>query len=317
MGLPTTLRRDAGSRFTLDGGRLVADGVIVEDVEIDAVDRPSFYDLTTSDGVAMDKIARLHGRDVLATTVIQTCTRYGPEATRCRFCTVERSLAAGATTAVKTPEQLAEVAAAAVRLDGVRSMVMTTGTTPGSDRGSAHLERCLRAVLAAVPGLPVQVQCEPPGDLAWITRLKAAGATAIGIHVESLDEVVRRRWTPGKAEVPLARYDEAWDEAVRVFGPNRVSTYLLLGLGEDPDEFVAGCESLIARGIYPFVVPFRPQAGALAVDIDHAEAPDPGLVASVTARVAAALQAADMRGADQGAGCASCGACGLLSAAGG
>lgn len=317
MGLPTTLRRDAQSRFTLDGGRLVADGVIVEDVEIDAVNRPAFYDLTTSDGVAMEKIARLHGRDVLATTIIQTCTRYGPEATRCRFCTVERSLDAGATTAVKSPEQLAEVAEAAVRLDGVGSMVMTTGTTPGSDRGSAHLERCVRAVLAAVPGLPIQVQCEPPGDLAWITRLKQAGATAIGIHVESLDEDVRKRWTPGKAEVPLARYDEAWDEAVRVFGPNRVSTYLLLGLGEDPDEFVAGCAELIRRGIYPFVVPYRPQAGALAVEVDGVEAPDPGLVTSVTVRVADLLRTADMRGADQGAGCASCGACGLLSAAGG
>ncbi|MHA3701275.1 MSMEG_0568 family radical SAM protein [Jatrophihabitans sp. YIM 134969] len=317
MGLPTTLRRTEDSRFTLDGSRLIADGVVVEDIEVSAVRRPAFYDLETSDGVAMDKIARLHGRDVLATTTIQTCTRYGPEATRCRFCAVEMSLESGATTAVKTPAQLAEVAARAVELDGVRSMVMTTGTTPGSDRGAAHLERCVRAVLAAVPGLPIQVQCEPPGDLSWIGRLKAAGATAIGIHVEALDVDVRRRWTPGKATVPMSEYEAAWDEAVRVFGRNRVSTYLLVGLGEDPDELVAGCASLIDRGVYPFVVPFRPHAGALAVDVDGASAPDPGLVLSVTTRVAALLQAAGMRGADQGAGCASCGACGLLSAAGG
>ena len=115
-----------------------------------------------------------------------------------------------------------------------------------------------------MPGLPIQVQCEPPADLAVLAELHEAGATAIGIHVESLDDDVRRRWMPGKATVPLAEYEAAWDEAVRVFGRNQVSTYLLVGLGEDPDELVAGAGRLIERGVYPFVVPFRPLAGTLA-----------------------------------------------------
>ena len=34
---------------------------------------------------------------------------------------------------------------------------------------------------------------------------------------------------PGKATVPLSEYWAAWREAVRVFGHNRVSTYLLVG----------------------------------------------------------------------------------------
>jgi len=40
------------------------------------------------------------------------------------------------------------------------------------------------------------------------------------------------------------------------------------------------------------------------------------MVRSVTERVATLLRAAGMTGADQEAGCAACGACGLLSAAG-
>ena len=171
--------------------------------------RPRFYDLTTADGVPYESLARLHGTDVLATTVVQTCVRYR-EPDRCRFCAIEQSLAAGATTRLKTPAQLAEVAAAAVRLDGVRQMVMTTGSTAGPDRGAKLARRGVRAVVAAVPGLPVQVQCEPPADLAVIAELRDAGATAIGIHVESLDDDVRRRWTPGKATVPLSAYEAAW-----------------------------------------------------------------------------------------------------------
>ena len=41
------------------------------------------------------------------------------------------------------------------------------------------------------------------------------------------------------------------------------------------------------------------------------------LYVAVCTRVAAQLSAAGMRGADQKAGCAACGACGLLAAAGG
>ncbi|SFS96127.1 MSMEG_0568 family radical SAM protein [Saccharopolyspora flava] len=284
-------------------------------VELSPVHRPKFYDLTTADGVRYEQIARLHGADVLATTVVQTCIRYA-ESDRCRFCTIEESLRDGATVAAKTPAQLAEVAEAAVRLDGVRQMVMTTGTTNGPDRGARNLVRSVRAVLQAVPGLPIQVQCEPPGDLRWITELRDAGATAIGIHVEALDEQVRKRWMPGKSQVPLADYEAAWDEAVRVFGHNRVSTYLLVGLGEDPDELIAGAARLIERGVYPFVVPFRPMAGTLAAR-DGITAPGAELLTYVTETVARLLRDAGMSGADQGAGCAACGACSVLKTAGG
>jgi radical SAM protein (TIGR04043 family) len=195
-------------------------------------------------------------------------------------------------------------------------MVMTTGTTTGPDRGARNLVRCVRAVREAVAGLPIQVQIEPPADLAVLTDLHRAGATAIGIHVESMDDEVRRRWMPGKGSVPMAEYEAAWDEAVRVFGRNRVSTYLLVGLGEDPDDLVAGAATLIERGVYPFVVPFRPMSGTLARR-DGWPAPGRDLVRDVTARVGDLLRTAGMTGTDQQAGCAACGACSALRAAGG
>ncbi len=312
-----TLPMAGDSPFAIDDlGRLTRDGVVVEDALVEPIERPAFYDLITADGTPYEAIARLHGADVLATTVVQTCIRYTREDTRCRFCTIEESLKAGATTQVKQPAQLAEVARAAVRLDGVRQMVMTTGTSNGPDRGAKHLAKCVAAVKGAVPDLPVQVQIEPPVDLSWISALQAAGADAVGIHVESMDEAVRARWTPGKATMSLQRYREAWAEAVRVFGTNRVSTYLLVGLGEDPDELVAAAEELIAMGVYPFVVPYRPLEGSLAY-ADGVPAPDPLTLMRVTEQVGAALQAAGMRGADQVAGCAACGACSALQQAGG
>ncbi len=118
-GTPTTLPVAPDSPWSCaPDGRLTRDGVIV-DVDLAPVARPRFYDLTTADGIPYEKLARLHGRHVLATTVVQTCVRYGAT-TRCRFCTIEESLRSGATTQVKRPAEIAEVAEAAVRLDGVR-----------------------------------------------------------------------------------------------------------------------------------------------------------------------------------------------------
>lgn len=313
-GVGAAIPLNPRSPYSVRGGRLLLDGADTG-MGVESVARPRFYDLSTADGVSYEKIARLHSANVLATTVVQTCVRYD-EAERCRFCAIEESLRQGSTIAVKSPAQIAEVAKAAHDLDGITQMVMTTGTSNGRDRGATHLARCVRAVRAVLPDLPIQVQCEPPGDLATIQELYDAGARSIGIHVESLDDEARLRWMPGKGSVPMSDYRAAWAEAVRVFGWNQVSTYLLVGLGEDPDELVAGATELIAMGVYPFVVPFRPLAGTLATDVDGAEAPPREVLYDVTRRVSAALRAAGMVGAGQAAGCAACGACSALGACG-
>ncbi|MGT2424667.1 MSMEG_0568 family radical SAM protein [Amnibacterium kyonggiense] len=307
------------SPYLVSGGRLLLDagdaGPIDVGIDVAPVRRPRFYDLATADGTSYEQIARLHGRNVLATTVVQTCIRYD-EDQRCRFCAIEASLEAGATIAVKTPAMLAEVARAARDLDGVEQMVMTTGTSNGWDRGAKHLARCVRAVKEAVPELAIQVQIEPPRNLRAIQDLYDAGAESIGIHVESMDDAVRSRWMPGKSTVTLDEYRAAWSEAVRVFGRNQVSTYLLVGLGEDPDDVPRWADELIGLGVYPFVVPFRPLRGTLATDVDRVPAPDRTILETVSRRVAALLVAAGMLGSDQKAGCAACGACGVLKTAG-
>src|SRR5882672_2877354 len=186
--------------------RVSRDGVILGEASFPR--RPLFYELVTAEGIPYWKIAVLHGRDVLATTVLQTCVRYQSRTKTCQFCAIGQSLAAGRTIERKTPAQLAEVAKAAVELDGVKHMVMTTGTPPGADRGAVLLAESAVAVKAAVD-LPVQVQCEPPDDDGWFLRMKAAGIDSLGMHLEAVTPEVRARIMPGKAQVPLDRYFEA------------------------------------------------------------------------------------------------------------
>ena len=165
---------------------------------------PRFYELSTADGIPYSQIATLHGADVLATTVLQTCIRYESRRKTCKFCAIGQSLAAGRTIAHKTPAQLAEVAKAAVELDGVKHMVMTTGTPNATDRGCAVLVESARAIKAAVD-LPLQAQCEPPDDDAWFQRMKDAGVDTLGMHLEVVTPAVREHIMPGKAQVPVER----------------------------------------------------------------------------------------------------------------
>jgi radical SAM protein (TIGR04043 family) len=303
----------ARSRFRLrvvDGGRafVTAEGQLSVEVELPPAAR--FYALSTADGVPYAKIALLHARRVLASTVLQSCVRYADAALACRFCAIGTSLKEGRTLARKTPAQLAEVAEAAVRLDGVEQLVLTTGTPASPDRGAAHLAACAAAVRAVVPGLPIQVQCEPPEDFAWFARLRDAGADALGMHLEAVEPSVRAAVMPGKAEVPIARYLDAFAAAVKVFGRGQVSTYLIAGLGDQPASLLAMAERLTAMGVYPFLVPFVPIAGTPMAH--HLPPPSEGMRALYTG-VARLLRAHGLSSAQMKAGCAKCGACSALS----
>jgi radical SAM protein (TIGR04043 family) len=271
--------------------------------------QPRFYALQTLDGVPYSHIATLHGADVLATTVLQTCIRYESRRKACKFCAIGQSLAAGRTIAHKTPEQLAEVARAAVLLDGVKHMVLTTGTPNLADRGAQVLCDSAFAIKAAVD-LPLQGQCEPPDDDRWFARMKAAGIDTLGMHLEVVTPQLREHIMPGKATVPVARYLEAFAAAVAVFGRGQVSTYILAGLGDTRETILAMAEQLLALGVYPFVVPFVPISGT---PLEDHPAPAPEFMRALLEPLGAMVAAAGLRATDIKAGCGKCGACSSLS----
>ena len=272
--------------------------------------QPRFYKLQTFDGVPYSKIAQLHGADVLATTVLQTCIRYGRRSTSCQFCAIGESLAAGRTINRKTPEQLAEVARAAVLLDGIKHMVMTTGTPNFTDRGAEILCESAFAVKAAVD-LPIQAQCEPPDSSLWFQRLKTAGVDALGMHLEAVTPWVRKRIMPGKATVTVEQYLTAFEDAVTVFGRGQVSTYILYGLGDTREAVLAMSEKLIALGVYPFVVPFVPIGGT---PLANRHSPSPVEMRELLQPLGRMLVAGGLKSADIKAGCGKCGACSSLAA---
>jgi radical SAM protein (TIGR04043 family) len=138
-----------------------------------------------------------------------------------------------------------------------------------------------------------------------------AGIDSLGMHLEAVTERVRRRIMPGKAEVPLDKYMEAFSRGVAVFGRGQVSTYILAGLGDPAEAIVDACRTLVALGVYPFVVPFVPISGT---PLEHHPAPSPAFLETVLRQVADLLSAGALRSSDVKAGCVRCGACSSLRA---
>jgi radical SAM protein (TIGR04043 family)/putative N-acetyltransferase (TIGR04045 family) len=290
-----------------DGYTLCRNGRRVTQVSV--VAEPAFYGRRTEAGVDYRKIALLHGRDCLATTVLQTC-RHWRTAEQCHFCATELSLQSGTTLARKTPAQLAEVAAAAKVLDHVSHVVLTSGTAdpPGSE--IAYLAQCTAAIKQA-SGLPVHVQFAPPSDLAWMDALHDAGVDTVGIHIESFDLDTLERLAPAKARIGLAHYKKAWKRAVALFGVNQVSSFLIAGLGEPASSIVRGSTMLADLGVYPFVVPLRPIAGTRCT----INRPPPAHhMQPIFEAVSAILQEKGLTAANCKAGCVRCGACSALAA---
>ena len=269
--------------------------------------RPRYYDLSTADGIPYWQIALLH-LDSLASTVIQTCAYWG-NADQCTFCGIGVTLANGRTIAKKTPEMLAEVAVAARELDGAVDATLTTGTTATPDKGALYVGALrpgrARGVRPAGGGA---VRAAP--DLAVIDRVRGMGIHSVGIHVETFDPQVLARVAPGQGAHGIDGYFRAWERAVAAFGEGQVSTYVILGMGEDPDLTVAGCRRAIDIGVYPFVVPLRPTVGSLMEDL---VAPSPEYCETIYRRVVPYLTARGLGAHGVAAGCARCQACSAMS----
>ena len=269
--------------------------------------RPRIYDMETVDGIPYWKIALLH-LDSIASTVVQKCIYWGTEE-QCGFCGIELTRGA-ATVPVKTPAQLAEVCTAARDYDGAVDVTLTTGSVNRRDRGALYISRCASAIKEA-SGLPIQVQFEPPDDLGVLAQVRDAGVDAVGIHIETFDPQVLARVAAGKAKCGIEGYFRCWERAVEVFGRGRVSTYVILGMGERRELIEDGCRRAIELGVYPFVVPLRPVPGTLMQD---APPPSAEYVASVYRSVSAMLAQSGLDHAEATAGCARCQACSGLSA---
>jgi len=110
--------------------------------------------------------------------------------------------------------------------------------------------------------VPISVSCQP-FNVEDIHRLINAGAERIGIPLDAATKKVFDRTKGVDARGPY-KWKKQWkllEYAKGVFGENKVSTHLIVGLGETDEETVRTIQKCVDMGILPALFAFTPIPG--------------------------------------------------------
>lgn len=124
-----------------------------------------------------------------------------------------------------------------------------------------HLLAFVKAIYSRVK-VPVSISCQPLNS-ENMRRLAEAGAERIGIPLdaatEGLFDKVKGRLVGGP--YVWREQIELLSEAVKIFGEDKVSTHLIVGLGETEKEMVETIQKCVDMWVLPALFAFTPISG--------------------------------------------------------
>ena len=131
----------------------------------------------------------------------------------------------------------------------IHSTSLTSGIHDSISETADRIAECISEIRREFPEMPIGV--EPYlNDPSQIDKLHEAGATEIKINVETATEKLFRKFCP------QLDYDNVFDmlaHCVEVFGKGKVSSNIIIGLGETDDDVVSMMEKLCSMGVTPTV----------------------------------------------------------------
>lgn len=280
--------------------------------KVKLVEDPKYYnpEFKTSDNIEMKRIALVHGIDCLATTIYQKC-KYWACGEACKFCGIELSLNYNTTILEKSAQQISEVITIAKKEGRCSHMTLTSGTTEDKDKGAERYINILKGLKKAHPEIPLHIQIEPLEELNYLEKLKNAGADTVGIHIEILDDRIRKNITPGKYNLPYTLFEKNWKKAIKIFGRNQVETFILTGFGEEKNELIRKIKKITQLGVIPFVTPVRSIPGRN----DNRKQTNLKDLLDIYLKVAEFMKKYEINPLKNKAGCVRCGGCSAIKEA--
>lgn len=165
----------------------------------------------------------------------------------CKFCPVPRLGGE-----VKNLEEILQLVQEAWKTGELRAISLTSGVEKSAEYEVGKMALVVKALRARYD-LPIGVSVYPTDSSS--EELKQAGATEIKYNVESLDPEIFARYCPG---LSLDYVIKSLNNAVNVFGKNRVSSNIILGLGESDECVSEGVKKLAEMGVIPILRPISP-----------------------------------------------------------
>jgi radical SAM protein (TIGR04043 family) len=239
--------------------------------DITLLPRPKFYNITTSSGVPMYKVAVIVSPGHIRSVVNQRCY-YQQIAKACQFCAVQHWWDANME---KAPSEIADTVAAGVIEGVVEHVSLTTATLGTRGKGLEDLVETARLIQERAK-VPIMLEFEPIGDYSLLDSLlqkaKYAGVTTVSCNIECFNEDLRQKVMPAKGKIPLATYVKTWEKCLDTFGGNEVFTVAIVGIGEENESILRGVEMAASHGVMTHLVPHSPAIGAIYEDMESPSA---------------------------------------------
>jgi hypothetical protein len=231
---------------------------------IEWVERPAYYDKVTSDGVEMKKVAQIRGECALIACPSVFCINWKC-GDQCRYCNINaaQQVRKGEVATRKKPQQIAEVAAAAIE-EGINIHLILSGGTLPERKAVDIFAECCESIreytgLEKAPGC---VNMAAPIDLSEIDRLYQAGALSLGLDLEVWNPYMFQAICPGKSKlIGRDNWLRALEYGAEVFGQAYVFSGFVLGL-EEKDNYYEAADYLADKGVFTALIPWIPLKGS-------------------------------------------------------
>ncbi|MBS7632289.1 radical SAM protein [Candidatus Bathyarchaeota archaeon] len=139
-----------------------------------------------------------------------------------------------------------------------------------------HYQEALRDVESLVGAIhkqvavPISVSCQPL-NIENITHLINAGAERVGIPLDAATKEIFNKVKGRSAGGPYRwrQQLELLHKAVTLLGENKVSTHLIVGLGETEKEMIKAIQQCVDMGVQPALFAFTPIRGTALEKADQ------------------------------------------------
>ncbi len=240
--------------------------------EVTLLPAPAFYQKTTRSGARMGSFCSLHDR-LLIMHPFLGCGFFNQPGQACQYCQYD-SMMNQAEPPLRDPLELVEAVRAALDEREVDTVYLYNGYSPSDDVGLRKLVAVIALLRKHLGHRQIALETVAPADVQVIDELYEAGLDIFICNVEVNDTARFAEICPGKQAIggQDAIY-KALAYARSVFRSGAVVSHLIVGL-EPLQSTIAGMQKLIAQGIVPMLLPFRPLPGTALSDCPLASLDD-------------------------------------------
>jgi biotin synthase-related radical SAM superfamily protein len=216
----------------------------------------------------------------------------------CKFCAVPR-LRGG----VKSSARVREMVERAAASGKLRAISLTSGVEVSPQKETERIAGMVRDLRSF--NVPIGVSVSPFPGVNEV--LKDAGADEVKYNIETLEPDLFKRVCPG---ISFEEIQSALNDAVAIFGRNRVFSNVIVGLGESDKALRSGVNELAEMGVLPIlraVYPHPLRIGEIEMNRPSAER-----LLDLAHHLRRALDKSDLRGDLAMTGCYPCTGCDLV-----